>query len=350
MPTTTSPGKRRSWASGLLSRLALAGASLVLVFLLLELGFRLIAPSNPQGTTYGKLVAKSSLGFRDRELDVPKPAATYRILMLGDSFAWGVGLDVEDALPKVLEKMLDEPATSGKVEVVNAAEPGFNTVEELNLLKEKGLELEPDMVLLIYNLNDIEYLPGLSDKPYEKEATPVVELDPGEDVTKYSRNAGFRGFVLALERRSLLVQFMVPRVGALLRKLGLIESVEFSWVEKIYQGFADDNPGWLESKRALSEIAALCHEKGCRFLVAVYPLFAELESYKGKEAHEKVLGFCQEEGIEAVDLLPIFENTRTRSHWINFMDAHPNAAAHRAVAERLLPAVRKRLPERYSEP
>jgi lysophospholipase L1-like esterase len=348
---THTPGKRtRSRFSGLLARLALLAASLVACFLLLEIVFRVIVPSNPPGTTYGKAVAKSTFGFRDRDLEVPKPEGTYRIVMLGDSFAWGVGLDVEQALPEVLETMLAASVTSGTIEVVNAAEPGFNTVEELNLLSERRAVLEPDMVVLIYNLNDIEYLPELSERTYESEPTPVVELDPGEDVTKYSRNAGFRGFVLALERRSMLVRFMVPRMGALLRRLGLIESVEFSWVEKIYQGFSDDNPGWLESKRALSEIAGLCRESGCRFLVAVYPLFADLESYKGRGAHQKVLEFCREQGIEAVDLLPIFENTPTRSHWINFMDSHPNAAAHRAVAERLLPVVRERLPDRYSAP
>ncbi len=64
------------------------------------------------------------------------------------------------------------------------------------------------------------------------------------------------------------------------------------------------------------------------------------------------MGFCQEEKIPAIDLLPLFEGTRASSHWINFMDSHPNAAAHRAVADSLLPLVREGLarPARRPDP
>ncbi len=253
----------------------------------------------------------------------------------------GVGLAIEQTSAKILEAELASVVDGSEIEVVNAAETGHNTVQELLLLRERAIRYSPDMVILIYNLNDIEYLPELSTISYAVEPTPVVELDPGEEITEYSRNAGIRGLILEVERRSVFTRFLVPRVGTLLRRFGLIESVEFSWVEKIYQGFNDSNPGWLESKRALGEIAELCRAEGCEFIVAVYPLFAELKDYKGKKAHEEILDFCREEKIPAVDLLPLFEGTPASSHWINFMDSHPNAAAHRAAAAALLPLVRE---------
>lgn len=344
METKSSSRKRR--AHELLARLALLLAGPAVIFLLFEAVFRVIVPASPPGTTYGKAVHRNSLGLRDRDFAIPKPESTYRIVMLGDSFAWGVGLPVEQALPKLLEAELSAEHTGLETEVVNAAKPGYNTVEELLLLQELGMSYEPDMVILVYNLNDIEFLPQLAEGVYREEPTPVVEIDPGEDITQYSRNAGLRGFVLKIERRSLFVRFLVPRVGVVLRKAGLIDSVEFSWVEKIYQGFTDSNPGWLESKRAIREIAGLCRKEGCELLVAIYPLFADLENYQGRAAHETIARFCNDEGIPAVDLLPVFEHTRASSHWINFMDSHPNAAAHRAVAEALLPYVLERLRRR----
>ncbi len=350
VPSSCPAAGWRSRFHGIATGTALAFSSLIVTLLLLELAFRLFAPLDEPGTTYGKLIVRNTFGFRDRDFVVPKPEGTYRIVMIGDSFAWGVGLDVEQALPKVLEKGLSAAKTRGEIEVVNAAEPGHNTVEEFLLLEEKGLGYEPDMVILIYNLNDIEFLPHLSKKSYVDKPTPIVEIDPGEKIVDYSRNAGFRGLVLEVERHSIFIRFLVPRVGAVLRRLRLIESVEFSWVERTYQGFNDANPGWLESKRALGGIAELCRTNGCDFLVAIYPLFADLEAYKGKRAHQTVSSFCRDREIPAVDLLPVFENTRTRSHWINFMDSHPNAAAHQSVADKLLPIVQARLPEWYFGP
>lgn len=320
--------------------LALALASLCVLLLGLELVCRWLVPGSPPGTTYGRPVVLNAQGLRDHDFDVPKPAGTERILVLGDSFTWGVGLDIEETIPKRLESLLAEAGRD--VEVVNASEPGHNTVQELLRLEELGPLYEPDLVVLVYNLNDIEYLPELSerdDAPPETDAVPVVEIDPGEDVTRFSRNAGLRGRLLALERRSVLVRILVPRFGMLLRGLGLLDSVEVSWVEKIYQGFTDENPGWRESRRALDSIAGYCRQAGCGFVVAVYPLLVELKSYQGGVAHEAVTGFCRGRGIEAVDLLDVFEGTRTTSHWINFVDSHPDAAAHDAVARRLLPTV-----------
>ncbi len=345
----TSSTPRRAFSdrlAGFARNLALVAASLALCFVVLEIVFRLLAPSQAPGTTYGRPVARNADGFRDHAFAMPKPAGTYRILVLGDSFTWGVGLDVEETVPKLLEAELAGQA-AGPVEVVNASQSGTNTVEQWMLLRERGMKYQPDLVLLLYNLNDIEYIPHLSPEPYEDKApTPVVEIDPGEDLTQYSRERGLRGFILRIERHSVFVRFLVPRVGTLLRRMGLIESVEFSWVEKLFQGYTDDNPGWLESKRALREIAALCRAAGCRFVVGVYPLFVELDQYKGKHVHRTIVDFCREDGIRAVDLLPVFEHTRAQSHWINFLDSHPNAAAHRAVAAALLPVVREQMQAR----
>ena len=324
--------------------LALSGATLLVCFLVLEIVFRILAPAEPPGTTYGKPIIENADGFRDREFAVPKPEGTYRILVLGDSFTWGIGLDVDETILKLLEQQLAAEETFRAVEVINAADPGANTVQQRLLLREKGLKYEPDQVLVIYNLNDIEYLPQLSNQTYEDlESIPVVEIDPGEDIRGYSRNQGLRGIILEVERHSVLVRFLVPRVGALLRKFGLIDSVEFSWVEKIYQGFTDENPGWLESKRSLMEIADECRAHGCTLGVAIYPLFANLERYEGRHVHRTILDFCKEADIRAIDLLPLFEGTDTQSHWINFMDSHPNAAVHRSVATALLPVVREQM-------
>lgn len=331
--------RRREWAKNL----AVALVSLLITCLVLEVALRILVPEGPPGTSYGKEVHRNSLHLRDHEFAVPKPAGVQRVLVLGDSFTWGVGLDLEQTIPKRLQALLAEQGES--VEVINAAHPGDNTIEELLTLEEIGPKYEPDLVLVVYNLNDIEYRPELAPKIDGEEpapaeaATPVVEIDPGEDITQYSKNSGLRGLVLAAERRSILVRFLVPRVGMPLRRMGLLESVEFSWVQKIFQGFTDENPGWRESQRGLLEISEYCRARDCEMVVAIYPLLVELDDYKGRAAHAAVAEVSRSVGATTVDLLEIFEGTSASSHWINVLDSHPDAAAHEAVAEALLPDV-----------
>jgi len=320
--------------------------SICFCFIIAELVLRIIKPQSPPGTTYGKPVYRNIDHFRDRDFVIPKPENTQRILVLGDSFTWGIGLDVNDTIPKLMEKTLNAQLTTSRVEVINAAIPGFNTVKQLRLLKNRGLKYEPDIIVLIYYLNDIEYLPELSSnatKKNEEKSVPIVEIDPGEDITKFSKYKGVRGFILQIQKYSALVDFLVPRVGSLLRRAGVINSVEFSWVEKIFQGFVNSNPGWVESKIALLEMAAIAKKGDTDFIVAVYPALVELDNYKGKEAHLTIQNYCNEIAIHCVDLLELFENTNGMSYWINFADSHPNANAHRLVVEYLLPTIRNYL-------
>jgi lysophospholipase L1-like esterase len=315
--------------------------SLSIFFLTAELIFRIIVSDSPPGTTYGKAVEENTDGFRDRDFIIPKPAKTYRILVLGDSFTWGIGLTLEETLPKQLEKRLIDASANKNIEVINASIPGFNTVQALLLLNEKGLKYDPDMILLIYNLNDIEFLPQLSSKNYdETKIIPKVEVDPGEDISNTFKDKGMRGLIRWFEVRSKFVSFLVPRVGSLLRQMGLLTSVEFSWVERIFQGYTDDSPGWLETKRGLREIEEICRTRGIVFTAAIYPLLVELKSYKGKKPHATLHNYLDSIEVPYVDLLTVFEGKNSQSYWINYVDGHPNAEAHRLAMEALLPSVK----------
>lgn len=334
-------GLLRAWAVNLL----LLVVSIVVALLAAELVLRAIEPASPPGTTYGRQVQKNVHGFRDRDFPVPKPAGTSRILVLGDSFTWGVGLDVGETIPKQLEDALRAGWPGQKVEVINAALPGSNTVDQLLLLEDRALTYDPDMVVLIYNLNDIDFKPELAPMSYdETRATPVVQIDPGDNVTMWSKSKGVRGLILEIEYRSALARFMVPRVGQLLQGIGLLNSVEFSWVAKVFEGFHEENPGWIESKRALRQIARICQTRRIPFVIGVYPLLVSLDDYRGRRAHEAVQRYSASIGVqEVVDLLQVFEGRRGRSFWINYADGHPNAEAHRLVTEALLPPVRRQL-------
>jgi hypothetical protein len=111
-------------------------------------GFRL-APGirlRMRGPEYDVEVATNSLGLRD---DEPAPKSGPRVLLLGDSFAMGYGVERGDLFADRLEKELG-------IDVVNAGTGGYEIVQQPRVLAELGPRLQPDLVLYaLYLGNDL---------------------------------------------------------------------------------------------------------------------------------------------------------------------------------------------------
>ncbi len=97
----------------------------------------------------------NSLGFRGREVKARKEPGVVRVLALGDSFVFGIGVDEEHAFTTRLESRLRD-LTGLPHEVVNMGVPGFSTDQEYLQFRERGLALAPDVVLLVVCDNDFE--------------------------------------------------------------------------------------------------------------------------------------------------------------------------------------------------
>lgn len=86
------------------------------------------------------------LGFRGPEFPVARREGVYRIAVLGNSFAYGWGLDFEDTWPRRLEAMLNERGL--RAEIANLATPGTNP-RIISEIANKAIPLlKPDLVIL----------------------------------------------------------------------------------------------------------------------------------------------------------------------------------------------------------
>ena len=94
-------------------------------------------------------VTINARGERGIERPYAKPAGVARVVLLGDSTAWGWGVDDELMWPRLVEREL-----AGRVEIINLAVPGYGTDQELWCLDREGLKYEPDLVLLAFVHND----------------------------------------------------------------------------------------------------------------------------------------------------------------------------------------------------
>lgn len=108
-----------------------------------------------EGTFRGRGVRINSLGMRGPEIAVAKPADTYRIAVLGDSVAFGWGVEQDETYAAVLARRLNElPPPHPRYEALNFALPGYNTAIEVATFEHKALPFGPDAVILGFVGND----------------------------------------------------------------------------------------------------------------------------------------------------------------------------------------------------
>jgi hypothetical protein len=111
----------------------------------------------------------NSLGYREREFAMAKPAGVKRIVILGDSMAEGLQVDPVDTFGRGLERKLNQRSGDEKYQVINAAMSGHSSVQELYLFKSKIAALKPDVCIVGYDVGDNEEnsppVVGGSDQP-----------------------------------------------------------------------------------------------------------------------------------------------------------------------------------------
>ena len=106
----------------------------------------LVSTETPQ------LVRINSHGFRDQERSYDKPADTFRIAILGNSWTEALQVPLEKTYASVLQEQLNKELCFPKerVEVLNFAVAGYSTAQELLLLRQEVWNYHPDLVLLAF--------------------------------------------------------------------------------------------------------------------------------------------------------------------------------------------------------
>lgn len=106
----------------------------------------------------------NNVGLRGADADMPKRRT--RVLCLGDSCTFGYAADVTDdkTYPAALGRAL-EATHPGRFEVLNGGMPSFCALDCLNYYLWKGVELQPDIVLILVGWNDSHHCHPIEGPP-----------------------------------------------------------------------------------------------------------------------------------------------------------------------------------------
>ncbi|MES2791037.1 MAG: SGNH/GDSL hydrolase family protein [Planctomycetota bacterium] len=280
------------------------GLSVLMLLLALEAGARAMPPMSNSSTSYpgARFVwpTRYARGYefgrnfsRSRITD-DRP----QILVLGDSYVEGAGVRTNERFCFRMEKSLRE--TRPQAQVIAASCCGWNTLDEAEFLVNHGSEVDPDAVIVAYVLNDAE-------------GSGHVALQPSRwELWLQTRLRSYLCYRLFRARRG--------------------DSMSQYWKE-VQRQHQPDSSSWLAVESALKSIEAWCQERKIPCHLVVLPIFTR-DADAGREVTEQVVARAKTLGFHSYHTLDDFDG-----RWLDFAvspyDAHPNAAAHQRLAQRI---------------
>jgi lysophospholipase L1-like esterase len=292
-----------------------------------DLGYRLRPGVDTEAR--GVHVVTNALGLRGPEVArVPAPG-TNRVLVLGDSVAFGFRLEQGETFSVLLEHELEQ-RDGGSWEVLNGGVEGYNTVNELAYLRSSLLDLEPRTIVLVFNLNDFDYGPVMG-------PLGVLTLDQSQRVQ--SDSLALRSEFLLLLRWLIATQGRVwlgqgPAATATPAPGDTSPFNPFdrfvSALRKRYYAQPDDER-WQRMVDALHDMAAICRARGIRLVVAIVPDGDQVGvASPDLTPQKKLADVCRALALDCIDLQPSFA---ADPHPLLYLDImHPNADGQRIMA------------------
>lgn len=240
----------------------------------------------------------NSIGIRNEE--ILKEKEKIRIIIIGDSFTFGLGVDnTNETYPKLLDNLLGQ-----NIEVINFGYPGFNFLDVYWTIKYDIINYDPDLILYAFYENDIEFYRWNIEYPYCK---VIDEKNPG------------------------LFTFFESNTNFFMTKLMILGRV---YDTKIYPKL----PAWNCFDTTLELINELSQEENFNFIIFIIP------HYSGQDSAADVTYSKVYHLAEKNDLLTISSFVETfwdkSSNYSNEdlrgdEDNHYNEIAHRIIAESL---------------
>jgi len=222
------------------------------------------------------VIKTNSHGFRGKEVTLRKPDSVKRIIVLGDSFVFGQGLEEDETYPFQLETQL-RAKTGGAWEVLNFGIPGYNTLQESELLKLKGLEFSPELVTVVVNGDDIFYPIPLNE----------IHISDGEEYNMKSE----------------------------------LEKYKNEFQEQILMNDSYVDREFVNIKKPILELKTLAQEYNFVLFVIDYT----------KTYGDRIIDLCDEENILWMSFGEF--DSRNQEMIISRHDVHPSKKAHQMLAD-----------------
>ncbi len=260
-------------------------------------------------------VTTNKLGLRSlKEISLIKTDGSYRILCLGDSFTFGLGVNDDETYPHYLEKIFSDNRLED-ISVINAGfADGWGPGTEYLYLKSKIERLDPDLVILGFcmesDLTDV----WKNEWILAENGLPTDIIHPGNKIPTFIKhNIGLYQF--------LRIHF-APAIQRFLLGIESGQS-EFPYYDE----------AWERVQHLILSMKTISNDHGARFVILTMPTKdVVLDEKYGKTSFGlslsgQIIDFGRDNDIPVIDLVEPFSTYTTdkldkmhinkEGHWNN---------------------------------
>lgn len=249
-------------------------------------------------------VTTDSNGFRNNEISQKKKKGQFRIMVTGDSAAFGWPLRDRENFSWYLQEELRRTLPDRDFTVINAAVSGYSSLQGKIFLEEKGWNFKPDILIIAFN-ND-----AFIDVAQDKDRLP-------SGLNLSLRKQLYKSALYLSLKRLFFHSRINPEDDLIIPEGKGIPRISPHDLEEIYKS-----------------ILIHAHKTGCKVIVVSMPLRGRTGDFPGIREYREIMRKTAEEN-EAVflDLLKEWNNSLSGSLFAD--DIHPNDRGHRIIAGRL---------------
>lgn len=286
--------------------------------------------------------------LRDDELPEERAPDEVRVLCLGDSFTYGGGVDQDDTFPHQMQLRLG-PTSASRVRVINGGANGWSTEWQRIFLEKKSAAIDPDVVVLGWNWNDVVPAEG-----FDRDA--AMQRLAGDGCWLCRLGLG-RDWLSGTH----LYRFVHQRKHGAAKVARDYEAVYRSYRKKQFElgvaperAAADasertDTPAFANVREQLRLLARACADRGLRLAVVLLPEPTWDEPGPWPQA-ARMTALLDQLGVPWLDLQADFQANKDAAHprgrkeelWQEHDPTHPSALGMAVIAERLVLFLRER--------
>ena len=264
-----------------------------------------------------RVIETNSLGLRDKEISQEKNDE-FRIISLGESTTFGTWVNQDQTYSAVLQELLKD--VGGRpFRVINAGIPGYSLLQGYFYLERRGIDLNPDAVMVYFGYNDF-LLVGFLGK---------------RDGMSTGKTQGLNDWELFKQRQTLSWKISYW----LAQRSNLVRAVLSSLHKKVQPESIKANPHKQRVPRKHREMLLkmfqnYCEERDIEFIIVV-------PWYQAFKKHIALLRkFAEQNNVSIVDL-PKAIQIPPKQKKKYFVDTiHPNRKGHRLIAEAIAEELR----------
>jgi len=316
--------------------------------------------------------------YGHQDISREKEDNTYRILVFGDSITFGYGVSPKRNYTTRLDNNFSDNGLKGNnVEVINAGVSGYNTLQEVELFRQKGAHYNPDLLIIGFCFNDAVI---------NSSEMLQLNMELNKQLKKYGKrmevpfNKPKGGFTAYLAGKSELFSFFYKRLekketnnnyqdailslakenqekyrkkdvdekkffelqknnSALLKNLDITKENlrDQNWGNH-YAMWAMDRSESIKGWSRVEYAADLLKEtqKGNDFevLIVIFPMLLDYDNYPFGDVHSFFQSEFENMGFNVLDLLPYYSKRDVNELYTKQRDTiHPNKLGHKIAAD-----------------